>query len=367
MKKCTFMSAAGAVAVVACSYLVPALTAREQEQRAEQTVTPSPRQPQAQSAVGPGAPVAMPRTPMLSPLTGNMHAELVLGARSEIPFTSQVVKGAPLSTDAVTESTRILADGNRIVSKRVSSLYRDSQGRTRRESLGGQPGVAGADQEQDRIVEISDPVEETKYILRPGAHLAIKIARPGNAVATPTRIGNPSMGAINKLPPQGAVAVLLPMTPADGLSIPRSERAVDLQGRIASSARKPQPTTGTAVPPAISAGSTWEHREESLGTQMIEGVETAGTRSIHTIPAGAIGNDRPLEIVSESWYSPELRMTVRARQSDPRVGETIYRLTNLNRSEPDSRLFQVPADYRIHDSQRVGAAAKPVPNRNRNQ
>ncbi len=88
---------------------------------------------------------------------------------------------------------------------------------------------------------------------------------------------------------------------------------------------------------------------ESLGKQMIEGVEAEGKRTVTTIPAGAIGNERPIEIVSESWYSPELQTTVMSKRSDPTSGETMFRLTNIRRGEPDASLFQVPSDYTVKE------------------
>jgi len=91
-------------------------------------------------------------------------------------------------------------------------------------------------------------------------------------------------------------------------------------------------------------------KEESLGKQTIEGIEAEGVRTTMTIPAGEIGNERPIEIISERWYSPELQTLVMTKHSDPRFGETVYHLTNISRSEPDASLFQVPADYKIKDA-----------------
>ncbi|MBL8191880.1 MAG: TonB family protein, partial [Acidobacteria bacterium] len=88
---------------------------------------------------------------------------------------------------------------------------------------------------------------------------------------------------------------------------------------------------------------------ESLGKQMIEGVEAEGKRTVTTIPVGAIGNERPIEIVSESWYSPELQTTVLSKRNDPTSGETTFRLTNIRRGNPDASLFQVPSDYTIKE------------------
>jgi hypothetical protein len=92
-----------------------------------------------------------------------------------------------------------------------------------------------------------------------------------------------------------------------------------------------------------------EVNQEQLGTQTIEGVAAEGTRVTFTIPAGKIGNDRPIVTVNERWYSPELQTVVLTKNSDPRMGETTYRLTNIDRSEPDPSLFQVPADYTVDE------------------
>jgi TonB family protein len=88
---------------------------------------------------------------------------------------------------------------------------------------------------------------------------------------------------------------------------------------------------------------------EKLGKQVIEGVECEGTRSTTTLPAGAVGNEQPIQAVSESWYSPELKLTLRTRRTDPRFGESTYRVTNLVRAEPEPSLFQLPNDYTIKE------------------
>src|SRR6185295_11947038 len=88
--------------------------------------------------------------------------------------------------------------------------------------------------------------------------------------------------------------------------------------------------------------------EESLGTKQIEGVKAAGRKITTIIPTGQIGNDRPIEITDERWESPELRMLVYSRNSDPRTGVVEYRLTNINRAEPPPDLVVVPPDYTVN-------------------
>jgi hypothetical protein len=88
---------------------------------------------------------------------------------------------------------------------------------------------------------------------------------------------------------------------------------------------------------------------EPLGTQTIEGVLAEGTRRTTTFPAGLVGNDRPITTVSETWMSPDLKMLVLSKISDPRNGESTTKLTNIVMVEPDPALFQVPAEYSIVD------------------
>ena len=91
-------------------------------------------------------------------------------------------------------------------------------------------------------------------------------------------------------------------------------------------------------------------KTEDLGQQTIQGVVAQGHRTTMTIPAGQMGNERPIDIVNETWYSPELQTTVRSKHSDPRFGDTTYELTNIERAEPDPMLFQVPSDYKVEDA-----------------
>jgi hypothetical protein len=87
---------------------------------------------------------------------------------------------------------------------------------------------------------------------------------------------------------------------------------------------------------------------ESLGTRQFEGVRAVGRKLTTMIPVGQIGNDRAIEITDERWESPELRMLIYSRNSDPRTGVVEYKLTNINRSEPPADLFAIPSDYTVN-------------------
>src|SRR5262249_51399494 len=109
---------------------------------------------------------------------------------------------------------------------------------------------------------------------------------------------------------------------------------------------------------------------EDLGNQTIGGIIAQGTRYTRTIPAGQIGNEKPITVVSETWFSPDLQMVVMKKHSDPRFGQTTYTLSNIQQKEPDASLFTVPADYTVRQGgaghgfggmRRRGGPGQPAP------
>jgi hypothetical protein len=231
------------------------------------------------------------------------------------------VKGAPYSAQAVTETTQTLADGNRIVQKSTATLYRDSEGRERREQTLPMIGPFTAQGEAPQIISISDPVTGVNYSLNPKEKIAVKLPA---------------------LPPG------LPGVPGASVSGGANVNFDVFVNR---------PTAGVAIGAAgpqvmiykSGSGPGNAPNVEQLGSKIIEGVQADGTRNTITIPAGQMGNDRPIDIVDEQWRSPELQVTVLSKHSDPRMGETVYSLTNVSRSEPSPALFQVPPDYTVKD------------------
>src|SRR5262245_9148132 len=237
----------------------------------------------------------------------------VVGAK--IGFEMKVVKGAPYSATAEAETIQALPDGNRIRNKTTTLVYRDSEGRTRRE-------VVGKDKSLPTEVFISDPASGVNLSLDTRQRVAVK-----------------SQVNLQELD-------LVKMKPALDMEMKRQEQASGQPARAEDEEivkKKRQPIA------------------ESLGQQVIEGVQCEGRRSTLTIPADEVGNEQPITIVNEQWYSPELQVYVLTKQSDPRVGETIYRLTNINRGEPDRGLFEVPADYTLNDASALPAKKKKRP------
>lgn len=247
---------------------------------------------------------------------------------SEMSFGGKLVKGAPYSAEAITESTQTLSDGNRIVNKSTASIYRDSDGRTRREQSWRAIGPFANEGKPSQIIHISDPVAEVSYMLEPRAQVARKMP--------PMRFKFDF-----KVPPSD---------PASGTQDVKGHVRMELHSEGA--IHKKMTESGVAM--AWVAKNNSNSRTESLGKQNIGGVEAEGTKTIVTIPAGEIGNERPIEVVSERWYSPELQIVVMTRHIDPRFGENSYRLANIDRSEPARSLFEVPAGYRIEEGPAPG-------------
>jgi hypothetical protein len=242
----------------------------------------------------PGGPVG-PRMEILG--FGEMH-------------TGKVVTGAPYSAVAVTETKQTLADGNVIDRKVQSSVFRDSQGRTRRETTFTGVGPLAASGQTRSMIAIHDPVASTAYVL----HADTKVA--------------------------------------EQLSVPprRAKNNQSLQSNFEAHFQKD-----------IANGTL---KKEDLGTQVVNGVSAQGTRYTRVIPAGQIGNANPISVVNEQWYSPELQIVVKSTRSDPRLGQVTYTLTNIQRNEPSVSLFTVPSDYTVkqvtgHPGARRGPGGPP--------
>ncbi|MCA1589722.1 MAG: hypothetical protein LC730_05320 [Acidobacteria bacterium] len=274
--------------------------------------------------------------------TGAQTAQQSSRVVTQISVNSdKAVKNLPFSAQAVSESMQTLADGNRIVRKWSNKMYRNSEGRIRREGSSG-PGMAfGTHMFGDRAVTLLDP--------NGGYHYSLDtFARTARAMA----VHPPSIG---KLEGQN-VFIRRPMTEKieieghAGQAAEGGQRYADTVKRTIVQGIASTLENGVAAAIAGPGQMTkYDTRTESLGTQNIDGVEAEGTRTITTIPADAIGNERPIEIVYEKWYSKDLQIVVASRHTDPRFGEQTYRLTNINRTEPDPSLFELPNGYRLLD------------------
>ncbi len=268
-------------------------------------------------------------------------------------FGGKIVKGAPYSGEAVTESVQLLGDGNRIVNRFTSTVYRDSEGRTRREQTLKGLGVLGTGNEPLQTVFINDPVAGVTYSLDSRSRIAHKSApftfeftQKSGAVGADAE-GRNFEFRVGPGEASGNLIMTSPPMSGPPPAAPESRIAVT------------QAEAGTANYVFHRTGPNGNEKKEDLGKQTIEGVEAEGVRTTVTIPAGEIGNERAIEIVSERWYSPELQLVVMSRHSDPRTGETTYKLTNINRAEPAKSLFEVPAGYTVKDGAQFGPTFVP--------
>jgi hypothetical protein len=219
-------------------------------------------------------------------------AVVFIGVEAELG--GKTVTGSPFSASYSSETKQVLADGNQIVHNSSGTFTRDSQGRTRREmTLPAIGPLAASGQVAPHVVLINDPVAGAQYVLQPDRKVARKTQLSG-------------------------------------------------RGKHARNGADEAPLTRRG-----GQGGQENVATVSLGTQTIDGVQAEGTRTTRTIPAGAVGNTNPIVITVERWYSADLQTVVMMKRSDPRMGETIFQLTNIQRQEPDISLFQVPADYTV--------------------
>ena len=279
---------------------------------------------------------------------------------NEFSFDGKLVKDAPYSADAVTETIQTLGDGNRIIRNSSSKIYRDSAGRTRREQPMKAVGPWAVSGEAPVMISINDPVSGVHYSLNSNTKTAHKMKAPRvNVISGDTKEGAEFKAKIKgKLKMKATNGAEAGAVGAGVVTETVTETVTGVATRAVTSAVASgfSMSTGDRV---FAWSSDAEANRESLGTQVIEGVAAEGTRVTFTIPAGKIGNERPIVTVNERWYSQELQAVVMSKNSDPRMGETTYRLTNIVRSEPDPSLFQVPADYTVNEGRGFSFSTRP--------
>jgi hypothetical protein len=230
----------------------------------------------------------------------------------------KLVKGAPFSATTTSTTQQTLQDGSTINRTANGAVYRDSEGRSRREVAFTGVGPLATTGGSHKMVAILDPVSGAHYMLNPDKKVAHKMTLPAKGGAAGT-----------------------------------ADKAQAFEQKM--QARQQQEEASGAL------------KVESLGTQMVNGVNAQGTRTTHTIAAGEIGNSAAIQIVSERWYSPDLQTVVKSTRTDPRFGTTTFSLSNIQKAEPAATLFAVPADYTVkegapgHGHHHGGPGAPPPP------
>ena len=275
--------------------------------------------------------------------------------RSEGGVPGALVKDKPYSARAITETTQTLADGNRITQRNEAVIYRDSAGRSRREQTltGVGPWQAGAPM---TMINIHDPVAGKTYVLDPTEKTAREIRQFQVAIAhDQAALHDTAIGTRAVFSAAVPAPAPVPLPGAGAANVTVVERRDGAQTVQVFTQR------GVAASP-FRAGTAGAYEPgEDLGEQVLEGLLVKGTRLTDTIPAGTIGNDRPIEIVTERWYSEDIDAMVLQRFSDPRFGETTYELVNVVRGEPSPDLFQVPQGYEIEAAEMPRAGVRVAP------
>ncbi len=281
------------------------------------------------------------------------------------------VTGAPYSAEEVTEFNQTLADGTRIHTEERVTISRDGQGRVRRET-------------PDEIT-IADPVAGASYTLSPktltGRKMATMTPRRVTVTATGDSPGvysfvvggtvsssdSDAAGAVKVLPRSNSADSSVPAAGAKKIvlsTVQVQKNAEDLAAqaqlkaqaaaqdamhefKIRTTVTEAEACAGCTLSMTDKNGTVTLAKGEALGPQNIEGVIAEGTRNTESIPVGAIGNDRPIQVLTERWYSDQLKTMVMTKKSDPRTGEETFRLTNIRLGEPDPSLFAPPPNYQI--------------------
>jgi hypothetical protein len=252
-----------------------------------------------------------------------------------------MIPHAPYSGEQITESTQTLGDGTRIHSENAVKVYRDSEGRVRRET--------------PDMISIFDPVAGVGYTLNPhtltGSKMQVSVSVKGGPNSFSYSASASS--ADGKMLQVYSNTKTTTVT-GDGAGVGAGV------GKGVSSGVGPSGDFfySTAGPNIAFSKALARGKAESLGSQTMEGVNVQGERRTHTIEAGEIGNDRPIQTIDEHWYSNDLQLDVMTKHSDPRTGEQITRLVDVRRGDPDASLFQLPASYTITEGKNLPALFK---------
>jgi len=242
-----------------------------------------------------------------------------------VAVESRVITGLPYSAEVESSSVQTLADGNRIVKRTTGRVYRDAVGRVRREEdqRSGSPSVT-----------IVDPVANMTYTIDNDAHILWRSKMPsGPTAAELEKVQKARVDAIREL-----LARVPATEPAAADNLKAIVESMEARKRILA-----------RVAAGLPEGARATSHDEDLPATTIDGIRVEGHRRTIEIPADAIGNEQPITVVTEEWTSPDLKVLVMTRHTDPRSGESNYRLRSITRSAPDPSLFQLPTNYSLRD------------------
>jgi hypothetical protein len=283
--------------------------------------------------------------PVIVLLAGGAYAQDEAARKAAVEVAARVplekpVKGAPYSADTIVEGVQTLADGNHISRKTTGHVYRDGEGRTRREEERTFTVLSSTGPTSNLITSVSivDPIAGFSYSLDAEHKIAWR---------TPIGVS----GALMQKLEASAAAERRKMELEKQAGEPKSpEEAAKLKAALEEAQKREATTLRARGSVERTGGAFGPDAPGPLEHKTLEGVAVEGRKTTTIIPAGAIGNEQSITITSEEWRSPELNVLVLTRHSDPRSGESTYRLTNIIRAEPDHSLFNVPPDYTVKET-----------------
>ena len=237
-----------------------------------------------------------------------------------LEFERRVVKGAPFSAIVVIEITQTNSNNTADSRKSVSLIYRDAQGRTRRDRMPTETtDITSISERPPLLTTINDPVAGYTYTLENRVNIARRSQFTGQSEQELNSLAILSQSSLSSAQNRGSTQML--SVPPNSNS--KQKLSVDI---------KASPSEAT---------------RELLGQREIEGFNAEGTRLTMTIPPGVIGNEQPLLTSVERWYSPELKVVLLIERSDPRFGRITWRLSGIQRGAPAPAQFKVPNGFKI--------------------
>jgi hypothetical protein len=122
------------------------------------------------------------------------------------------------------------------------------------------------------------------------------------------------------------------------------------------------PDLAAATPPPPMNGPLRGNRgsiqTENLGTRIVAGAETTGTRVTTTWNAGVMGNDASVTEVRETWRSAPLAVNLLSIRTGPLIGTQTFTVTELDPNPPDPALFEPPAGFTVRDQRQTRPASE---------
>ncbi len=299
----------------------------------------------------------------------------------------QVVKNAPYSAEVINERIQWLPDGNQIVKRTSQMTFRDSAGRTRTE--------VRDDNGEVQQIRINDAIEKTRIKLTPKTRVAAKTTMDGNLEKHIAELREKALAAakdgkstVVTRGPGEEIVIKRFESPKEGGGTEVKEQVIvkairkdggDATVTVRKGAAGNDATPGKTKMMVMDGGAhghghmrdhdrmgsldalgalgmpfndrAWSAKATTreLGSKDIDGIRVEGKMRSYTIPAGEIGNKNAISVTTETWTSPELQITVYSKHSDPRSGETVYKLAHLKRTEQPLTLFSIPDGYAVRD------------------